>query len=178
MDLISKSGILGKVLGGIFGGGASAAAGGIGQAAGSASGAAGSIGGGAASAGSAAASGIMGTIGAIGSVVGAVSGVIGNFQFAGMNKSLDLIEKEVRYSQIHLLGLLEKANEFWPFAKNNNDAIWATRDALLDPVTSTMERVLTALRTLKIEGGMPVVINLDGKVLAQAIVRELKLAGA
>ena len=35
----------------------------------------------------------------------------------GMNKSLDLIEKEVRYSQIHLLNTLNKANEYWPYMK-------------------------------------------------------------
>jgi hypothetical protein len=35
-----------------------------------------------------------------------------------MNKSLDLIEHEVRYSQIHLLNTLNKANEYWPYMKN------------------------------------------------------------
>lgn len=178
LDLIKKSGVLGKVLGSVFGGGASAATGGIVQATGGAAGAAGSIGGGVASAGSAAASGVMGIVGAVGSIGTMVSSIIGNFQMAGMNKTLDLIEKEVRYSQIHLLNLLTKANEFWPYGKSNNEAIWTMRDTLLDPVTATMERILTSIRTMKIEGGMPVVINLDGKVLAQAIVRELKLAGA
>jgi phage-related minor tail protein len=50
-------------------------------------------GGGSKSAGSAAggAGGIMGTIGAVSAAVGAVSSVIGNFQFAGMNKSLDVL---------------------------------------------------------------------------------------
>jgi hypothetical protein len=46
-----------------------------------------------------------------------VSGIIGNFQMAGMNKTLDLIEKEVRYSQIHLLHLLENSNTYWPYMK-------------------------------------------------------------
>jgi hypothetical protein len=50
-------------------------------------------GGGSKPAGSAAggAGGIMGTIGAVSAAVGAVSSVIGNFQFAGMNKSLDVL---------------------------------------------------------------------------------------
>lgn len=48
----------------------------------------------------------------------AVSSIVGNFQMMGMNKSLDLIEHEVRYSQIHLLNTLTKANEFWPYMKN------------------------------------------------------------
>ncbi|CAB4166686.1 Caudovirus, tape measure, N-terminal [uncultured Caudovirales phage] len=66
---------------------------------------------------SAASSGLVGIVGAVGSVVSAISGVIGNFQMAGMNKSLDLIEHEVRYSQIHLLNTLNKANEYWPYMK-------------------------------------------------------------
>jgi hypothetical protein len=51
-------------------------------------------------------------------VVSAISGVIGNFQMAGINKTLDLIEHEVRFSQIHLLNTLNKANEFWPYMKS------------------------------------------------------------
>jgi tape measure domain-containing protein len=66
---------------------------------------------------SAASSGISGVIGAVTGIATAVSSIVGNFQMAGMNKSLDLIEKEVRYSQIHLLHMLEKANEFWPYMK-------------------------------------------------------------
>jgi TP901 family phage tail tape measure protein len=50
----------------------------------------------------------------LGSLVTAVSSIIGNFQMYAMNKSLDLIEHEVRYSQIHLLHILEKINEHLP----------------------------------------------------------------
>lgn len=264
LDLISKSGILGKVLGSIFGGGASAAAGGIGQAAGGAAGAAGSIGGGVASAGASAASGVMGIVGAVGSIGTMVSSIVGNFQFAGMNKSLDVIVQHTLQTTNIVRDTLLAANQWWPWLKANNDAIWSLRDTMLDPVTSTLERIVTAigklkfpeipqlnvesmvsaisgpidklqgdigkasdligqqssvadniaqqslsaadgfwvkanndwlsdfkgvaadpvnrivsaLRSLKIEGGIPVVINLDGKVLAQAVVRELKLAGA
>lgn len=73
--------------------------------------------GGSGGAASSASSSVAGIVGAVGSVVSAVSGVIGNFQMAGMNKSLDLIEKEVRYSQIHLLNTLNKANEYWPYMR-------------------------------------------------------------
>lgn len=62
-------------------------------------------GGGGGAAGSAV-SGITGIVGAVGSVVSAVSGVIGNFQMAGMNKSLDLIEKSCRYTEIYLHDIL------------------------------------------------------------------------
>ena len=108
-SLTNVGGIFGKV----FGGGTGvvkSVSGGMGDLGGAAKG---GIGG----AASAASSGLAGIVGAVGSVVSAVSGVIGNFQMAGMNKSLDLIEKEVRYRQIHLLHTLNKANEYWPYMK-------------------------------------------------------------
>jgi tape measure domain-containing protein len=111
--LLDVGGIFGKVFGGGTGVIKSAAGG-----AGSVGGAAGSAAGGIGGAASAASSGLAGIIGAAGSVVSAISGVIGNFQMAGMNKTLDLIEHEVRYSQIHLLNTLNKANEYWPYMKN------------------------------------------------------------
>ncbi len=113
--LFDVGGLMGKVFGG-----ASGAGGTIFSAAGSAGGAAGSAAGGIGGAASAASSGLAGIIGAAGSVVSAISGVIGNFQMSGMNKTLDLIEKEARYSQIHLLNTLNKANEYWPYMK----AVW------------------------------------------------------
>jgi hypothetical protein len=66
-------------------------------------------------------SGIGGIAGAVNMVTGiasAISGIFGNFQMAGINKTLDLIEHEARYSQIHLLNTLNKANEYWPYMKN------------------------------------------------------------
>jgi hypothetical protein len=116
--LFDVSGIMGKV----FGGGASGPGGTIFSAASSggasaASGAAGSIG------SSAVSAGVSGTISAVTGVISAVSDVIGNFQFMAMNKSLDLIEHEVRYSQIHLLHTLEKANEFWPYLRSIHERL-------------------------------------------------------
>lgn len=70
-------------------------------------------GGGAAGGIAGAAGGIMGAVGAIGGIASAISGIFGNFQMAGMNKTLDLIEKEVRYSQIHLSYILENTNDFF-----------------------------------------------------------------
>jgi len=35
-----------------------------------------------------------------------------------------LIEKEVRYSQIHLLNTLNKANEYWPYLKQIHENTW------------------------------------------------------
>jgi tape measure domain-containing protein len=120
----------------------------------------------------AASTGIMGAIGVVSGVVSAVSGVIGNFQMAGMNKTLDLIEKEVRYSQIHLLHLLEKNNEFLPNLKN----IW---ESLIRMETRQME----------VAGGGGLVININNptfgtgtntqqvKAMFAAAVNEMKLKG-
>lgn len=84
------AGKIGGWLGGIIGSSGSATGsvvGAAGSAAGGAGGAAGGVGGAVAGA----SSGLMGTITAISGVATAVSSIVGNFQFAGMNKSLDLI---------------------------------------------------------------------------------------
>lgn len=94
---------LGSLFGGGAGGGAAGGAGGGGGAAGGLGAAGGALG------------GVVGAIGSIGSLI---SGVIGNFQMSGMKKTLDLIEKEVRYSQIHLANILEFANAWWPWLDN------------------------------------------------------------
>jgi hypothetical protein len=145
--LLEVGGLAGKVLGGGTGAVMSATSGGV-SAAGSA---AGGIGGGVSAAGSAASGGIMGAIGVVSGVVSAVSGVIGNFQMAGMNKTLDLIEKEVRYSQIHLLNLLEKNNEFLPNLKN----IWESLIRMETRQMAVAEAGGGATVTININGGNP-----------------------
>jgi tape measure domain-containing protein len=109
--LLDVGGIFGKV----FGGGTGAVksvSGGMGDLGGvSGGGAAKAIGG-------IASAGITGIVGAVAGVGSLISGIVGNFQMAGMNKTLDLIEHEARYSQIHLLNTLNKANEYWPYMKN------------------------------------------------------------
>ena len=84
---------------------------------GGASAAGGAVSSGASGVASGVGAGLTGIVGAVGSVVSAVSGVIGNFQLARQEGTLNAIEKEVRYSQIHLLNLLNKANEYWPYSK-------------------------------------------------------------
>lgn len=64
-----------------------------------------------------AASGLTGIIGAAASVGSLISGIVGNFQNAKQETTLNAIEHEVRYSQIHLLNTLIKANDFWPYMK-------------------------------------------------------------
>lgn len=108
-SITDQLGGIGRSIAGIFGGGAS----GVTGAAGGAGGAGGALGGAAGAAG-----GALGVVGAIGSIGTMVSSIIGNFQFSAMNKTLDLIEKEVRYSQIHLKNMLEFANQWWPWMEN------------------------------------------------------------
>ena len=146
--LFDVGGLMGKVFGG--GGIVKSATDGMGDLGGAAS---------------AATSSLTGIIGAVGSVVSAVSGVIGNFQMAGMNKSLDLIEKEVRYSQIHLLHTLNKANEYWPYMKT----CW-----------ESLIRMEQRQMAVGAGGGASVVINLNGgdpKAALEEITRTLKQFG-
>jgi len=92
--LISVSGLMGKIFGGEAGDGAKAAAAKAAAAkAGDASGGIGSL--------AAAANPITAIVTAVSSVVSAISAVVANFQFAAMNKTLDLIEREVRYTKIY-----------------------------------------------------------------------------
>lgn len=172
--LTGALGSLGKVLGGVFGGGAAGAAssavpavsgvaiatmGTIPNVAGAAGSASSGIG-----TALAAANPVTAVINAVSGVVSAVSAVISNFQFAAMNKTLDLIEKEVRYSQIHLLHLLEKNNEYLPKLKDIHDSM-----------------IRTEGRQMAMAGGNNVTINIsatgDTRTLLDAITRELKQLG-
>ena len=81
---------------GVLGGAANAAIPGITAGAPAASSSLGSI--------AAAANPIVAMVTAVSSVVSAISSVISNFQFAAMNKTLDLIEREVRYTKIYTGG--------------------------------------------------------------------------
>jgi tape measure domain-containing protein len=143
MDLISDR-ILGKVtkalgetgLGGILDTLGEKIAGLIGSSGDVVAGVAGSAGGTAAKVGS----GLMGTIGAIGGVVSAISGVIGNFQMAGMNKTLDLIEKETRESKIHLQHILEDGvNKYLPKLPEIAGYLWNTFTPAFASLMTTAE---------------------------------------
>ena len=172
--LTGALGAVGKVLGGVFGGGAAGAASsavpavsgvamatmgtipGVAGAAGSASSGIGSA--------VAAANPVTAMVNAVAGVATAVSSIISNFQFAAMNKTLDLIEKEVRYSQIHLLHLLEKNNEYLPKLKDIHDSM-----------------IRTEGRQMAMAGNNNVTINIsatgDTRTLLDAITRELKQLG-
>lgn len=123
--------------------------------AGSAAGAAGGVAGGGGSAAGAAAgavgSGLTGLVGAIGSVATAVSSIVGNFQMAGMNKSLDLIERYTRYAEIHLSYILDKVNANLPKLNDmetfNNNTIAPAWYDLLSHLDNYLPRFATAMET-------------------------------
>lgn len=164
--LFDVGGLMGKVFGG-----ATSVGGTVFSAAGSAGGSVAGAAGSAASSGiggaaSAATSSIAGIVGAVGSVVSAVSGVIGNFQMMGMNKSLDLIEKEVRYSQIHLLNTLNKANEYWPYMKT----CWESLIRMEQRQMTVADAGASVNITINTSGG-------DPRAMLDALTRELKQLG-
>lgn len=150
--LLTKMGGLGKTIGGIFGGVGSGGGGG------------GNTGGPGSALGGVAGSAVSGVMGVVTGAISAVSAVFSNFQFAAMNKTLDLIEKEVRYSQIHLLHLLEKNNEYLPKLKDIHDSM-----------------IRTEARQMAGGGNNNVTINIsatgDTRTLLDAITRELKAMG-
>ena len=168
--LMNSLGGVGRAVGTVFGGATNAAgtifsstASTAASAAGTIGSAAGKAGSGAASAAGAAASGgATAVVGAVAGVVQAISSVISNFQFAAMNKTLDLIEKEVRYSQIHLLHLLEKNNEYLPKLKDIHDSM-----------------IRQEGRQMAMAGNVTINISATGdtRTLLDAITRELKQLG-
>lgn len=125
VKLLDVGGIMGKVFGS---GGTGAVMSAVGGGASAAGNAVGGIGGGAGrAAGSVASTGLSAAVGMVTGVVSAVTGVIGIFQQARQESSLNAIEKEVRYSQIHLLHMLEKANDFWPWLKAIHERLYEIR---------------------------------------------------
>jgi tape measure domain-containing protein len=165
-QLANKIMNVGGLFGKVFGGAGSAATGAASSAASATASAAGGAGSAATGAAGAAVSGITGIVGAIGSIGSMVSGIIGNFQMMGMNKTLDLIEKEVRYSQIHLLNILEKGNEFWPYMKG----CW---ESLIRMESRQMDLAANG------GGGVSITINTTGdtRAILDALTRELKQLG-
>lgn len=110
--------------------------------------------GGAASAASSTASGLMGTLGAVGSIGSMISGFIGNFQFAGMNKSLDLIEHEARYAQLHLLAILDQVNL-------HLGALTDLRNAFYEHHMPAMAELIASVQ---MGGGKGATVNFNGPV--------------
>jgi hypothetical protein len=125
---------------------------------------------------------VQGTLGVIAAAATAISSVIGNFQMAGMNKSLDLIEHETRYAQIHLLHILEKLNDFLPKLADIHSYLWTAQFPTLrnieDALNSLGDNILRVVtgnsfatpalaiagvpQTAQVEAGDRFTINIDG----------------
>lgn len=174
----AASGAWGK-LGGIIGGGSSSGGGGaVGTATSAGGGIAstvGSVGGAVASAGTTA------IVGAVAGVVSAVSGIIGNFQMMAMNKSLDLIEANTRFTQIGIIGpggMLDRLNTYLPGVVGIQERLVDVRGALFDPVARNLEQINAKIGTGG-AGGMT--FNFSGvtnpRDMAELVVREMRLAG-
>lgn len=166
---------IGGALSGVFGGGS-----GGGSAAGSVAGAAGSAGGiGGAVSGAA---GAMNVVGAVSGVVSAVSGVISNFQFAAMNKSLDLIETSARYIEGYTHAILDKINLHIPNLDLLLDAFYTHHM----PAWAEAISELQALVGLQRDRGPDLVIHISGNTfgsdygpedIAREIATQLRLQG-
>lgn len=178
----SVFGGIASAIGGLFGSGSKGASpifsavpgvtavglenGGLGRLPGLGGGISGASGGGGRAAGAAASTGISATVGLITGAVSAISGVVGNFQMAGINRTLDLIEKEVRYSQIHLLHTLEKANEFWPWMKATHERLYELRAVgiKIENLTELAAALVPAGANLKAAAAQPMVFAGGGGV--------------
>ena len=179
--LISMSGLMAGVFGGAGAGAATAAAtaaaaSGAGAAAGGVASASSGIG-----AAAAAANPMVAMVTAVASVVSAISAVVANFQFAAMNKSLDLIEKSTRYTQIYT-------------GEQGQSILWSTQttaerlnyvNATLDGISLFASEMLGNLQQINQKGGMgggATVVNIavnggDTRAVMEQLTRLLKQQG-
>lgn len=149
------------------------------SAAGSGGGAAGAVGG--------AVSGVAGIVTAAASVGSLISGIIGNFQFAGMNKSLDLIEASTRYAALYLGGRSDQGILGQLFKLNEEVAFGTSAKSIYFDIAPTLRSIRDALaggaKPGTSGGGVtingPITIEVSGasspRDTAQAIMDTLRL---
>jgi hypothetical protein len=121
-------------------------------------------------------SSVMGIVGGISAAVGAVSSIVGNFQMAGMNKTLDLIENYTRYLKI---GLVEQGDSLLNdshMIRNTLTDFMKFNWGVLTPYLQGMSIDLDSIAGGGKGGGGGNVFNFYGASLDD-IKRELKLAG-
>lgn len=173
IDIMLKSNALKSVLASVFGIGVSAAS----KAGGVAIDAAGGIGGtvastvgstGGAVAG-AVGSSLTGIVGAVANVATAVSSIISNFQFAAMNKSLDLIVKHTLQTANQLIqGIQPQVNSYLPYLKSIHDRLFEIEKGGLR-FGGGAGTVMNFAGGITIEGP-------DGDEMLKIILRQLKLS--
>lgn len=135
---------IGGAFGGVFGGGGgSGAAGGAASSGGA--GIPGTVGGGGGAAGAAAGAGLNATLGTIFGGIGAAAGVASFIQGFQVEKGLDAIEKETRYSQIHLGYILENTNKWLPYLEGIHKGVLEFRSDISWMVAEINDRSRFAL---------------------------------
>jgi hypothetical protein len=96
-----------------------------------------------------------------------------------MNKTLDLIEHEARYAQIHLLNLLNKANQFWPVTKDIMDYMWHAQLPMLHVLDDKLFVIGDKIGVGR--SGASVTVNIyevqDARATAKAVADELRRLG-
>ena len=165
--LLDKLGSVGKAFGGMFGTATTSAGSGIGSAVSSAGG-----GGGVASALAGSASGVGGIITMITGAATAVSSIIGNFQMAGMNKTLDLIEASTRYTWLSVgsgpASISEMMKNMWAWAQVQEKNFWSVSLPLWTSMTASLEDIayaVTAMRGLQVSTGSGMTITVNGPLV-------------
>ncbi len=106
-----------------------------------AAGVAGIGGGGGAAGATSAAAGWMGIVNVITGAVTAISSVIGNFQMYAMNKSLDLIEKSTRYTEIITAAMYDVIYAHVPLLKWIMDYMWNVQAVYLQKICAGVEAI-------------------------------------
>lgn len=207
-DLLSGNGLggvagmlkdIGGGIAGLFGGGSSGIAGIAGGGAGAIGdasnavgdivGAGGSAGGAASTATQAAGIGFQGIANLVTGFASAISGVVGIFQNAKQETTLNAIEHEVRYSQIHLLAILETGvNVFMaelPSIRGLTQQFLDQHAWRIHDVWSVLTEIRDAAMIPSLVdpllagggGNITVVVNLDGNEVGRALVNRSELAG-
>ena len=94
------------------------------------------------------------TIGLVAQVGTLISSIVGNFQQAHQETSLNAIEHEVRYSQIHLLSMLENMNLHLPNLTSISEYLWQKQSAWLGVISGTLDDILAqTVRMTDVMGG-------------------------
>ena len=162
---------IGDQVGGLFGGGIPGVGGGGSGGGGGIPGIpglGGGGGGGAAGAAGAASSGAGGILNMVTGGISAVSGVIGNFQFAAMNKSLDLIEMENRQAKELIRDQVLPDLWFKSDMMQWGPTVKAT-ERTADEVTWLRGDLAALMAKLEQVIARDIVVNIDGQEIARAV---------
>ena len=102
----------------------------------------------------------------------AVSSIIGNFQMAGMNKTLDLIEASTRYTWLSVgsgpASISEMMKNLWAWAQVQEKNFWSVSLPLWTSMTASLEDIayaVTAMRGLQVSTGSGMTITVNGPLV-------------